>query len=78
MDPLGQISFPREEAVRRLNPVTEGVRARPADRARREWITITGLSASTARGDIYAFIFDQKGLVAGIELQGSKITKIEK
>jgi len=37
-----------------------------------------GLSTSTARDDIYAFIFDQKGLMAGLGLQGSKITKIEK
>lgn len=37
-----------------------------------------GLSTSTARDDIYAFIFSQKGLMAGLGLQGSKITKIEK
>jgi lipid-binding SYLF domain-containing protein len=37
-----------------------------------------GLSTSTARDDVYAFIFDQKGLMAGLGLQGSKITKIEK
>jgi lipid-binding SYLF domain-containing protein len=37
-----------------------------------------GLSTSTARDDIYAFIFDQKGLMAGLGLQGSKITRIEK
>lgn len=37
-----------------------------------------GLSTSTARDDVYAFIFSQKGLMAGIGLQGSKITKIEK
>ena len=37
-----------------------------------------GLSTSTARDDIYAFIFDQKGLMAGLGLQGSKITKIKK
>jgi len=36
------------------------------------------LSTSTARDDIYAFIFDQKGLMAGLGLQGTKITKIEK
>jgi lipid-binding SYLF domain-containing protein len=34
------------------------------------------LSTSTAFQDIYAFIFDQTGLMAGIGLQGSKITKI--
>ncbi len=36
------------------------------------------LSTTTARSGIYAFIFDQKGLMAGIGLQGSKITKINK
>jgi lipid-binding SYLF domain-containing protein len=35
-----------------------------------------GLSTSTVRDDIYAFIFDQKGLMAGLGLQGSKITRI--
>ena len=34
------------------------------------------LTSSTAKEDIYAFIFGQKGLMAGIGLQGSKITKI--
>jgi lipid-binding SYLF domain-containing protein len=34
------------------------------------------LTTSTARDDIYAFIFGQKGLMAGVGLQGSKITKI--
>ncbi len=36
------------------------------------------LSTTTARSDVYAFFFDQKGLMAGIGLQGSKITKINK
>jgi lipid-binding SYLF domain-containing protein len=34
------------------------------------------LTTTTGRSDIYAFIFSQKGLMAGIGLQGSKITKI--
>lgn len=34
------------------------------------------LTTSTAKEDVYAFIFGQKGLMAGIGLQGSKITKI--
>jgi lipid-binding SYLF domain-containing protein len=34
------------------------------------------LTTSTARDDIYAFIFGQKGLMAGVGLQGSKITRI--
>jgi lipid-binding SYLF domain-containing protein len=34
------------------------------------------ISTLTAKADIYAVIFDQKGLMAGIGLQGSKITKL--
>jgi lipid-binding SYLF domain-containing protein len=34
------------------------------------------LSTTTARSDVYAFFFSQKGLMAGLGLQGSKITKI--
>ncbi|MFI5340144.1 MAG: YSC84-related protein [Candidatus Methylomirabilales bacterium] len=37
-----------------------------------------GLSTTSARADVYDFIFDQKGLMAGLGLQGSKITKIDK
>jgi lipid-binding SYLF domain-containing protein len=36
------------------------------------------LTTTTAKSDIYAFFFDQKGLMAGLGLQGTKITKIEK
>ena len=36
------------------------------------------LTTTTAKSDIYAFFFNQKGLMAGIGLQGSKITKINK
>lgn len=36
------------------------------------------LTTTTAKSDIYAFFFNQKGLMAGIGLQGSKITKIKK
>jgi lipid-binding SYLF domain-containing protein len=32
----------------------------------------------TTKDDIYAFIFSQKGLMAGIGLQGNKITKLAK
>ena len=35
----------------------------------------TSLSTTTAREGIYAFFFDQKGLMAGVGLQGTKITK---
>lgn len=35
------------------------------------------LNTLTAKADIYAIIFDQKGLMAGIGLQGSKITKLK-
>lgn len=34
------------------------------------------LSTTTAKDGIYAYIFDQKGLMAGVGLQGSKITKL--
>lgn len=34
------------------------------------------LTTTTGRSDVYAFIFGQKGLMAGVGLQGSKITKI--
>jgi lipid-binding SYLF domain-containing protein len=34
------------------------------------------LTTTTARDDVYAFIFGQKGLMAGVGLQGSKITRI--
>jgi lipid-binding SYLF domain-containing protein len=38
----------------------------------------SSLSTTTAKSDIYAFFFDQKGLMAGIGLQGTKVTKINK
>lgn len=34
------------------------------------------LSSTTITQDVYAFIFDQKGLMAGVGIQGSKITKL--
>ena len=34
------------------------------------------LSTTTLHDDVYAFIFGQKGLMAGIGIQGSKITRI--
>jgi len=36
------------------------------------------LTTTTAKDDIYAFIFGQKGLMGGLGLQGTKITKIKK
>jgi lipid-binding SYLF domain-containing protein len=35
------------------------------------------LSTTTLQHDAYAFIFDQQGLMAGIALEGSKISRIE-
>ena len=35
-----------------------------------------GISSTTARSDVYAFFFDQQGLMAGLGLQGTKITRI--
>ena len=34
------------------------------------------LTTTTAKDDIYAFIFGQKGLMAGLGIQGNKITRI--
>ena len=34
------------------------------------------LTTTTLKDDVYAFIFSQKGIMAGIGIQGSKITKI--
>lgn len=37
-----------------------------------------GISTTTAGSDVYAFFFDQEGLMAGLGLQGTKITRIKK
>jgi lipid-binding SYLF domain-containing protein len=34
------------------------------------------LTSMNAKEDVYAFIFGQKGLMAGIGLQGNKITQL--
>jgi len=36
------------------------------------------LSTSTLKDDAYAFIFSQQGLMAGISIEGSKISRIER
>ena len=36
------------------------------------------LTTTTANKDIYGFIFDQKGLMAGMGLQGSKIVRVDR
>lgn len=36
------------------------------------------LSTSTLKDDAYAFIFGQQGLMAGVSIEGSKITKIKR
>ena len=36
------------------------------------------ITTNTITSDVYAFIFSQKGLMAGIGIQGSKITKVRK
>ena len=38
--------------------------------------TAKSATTTTGRSDVYAFIFGQKGLMAGLGLQGSKITRI--
>jgi len=37
-----------------------------------------GITTTTASADVYAFFFDQEGLMAGLGLQGTKITRIKK
>lgn len=34
-------------------------------------------TTTTAQAEIYAFFFDQKGLMGGLGLQGTKVTKID-
>ena len=36
------------------------------------------LSTTTLKDDAYAFIFDQKGLMAGVSIEGSKVSKIKR
>jgi len=36
------------------------------------------LSTSTLKDDAYAFIFDQQGLMAGVNIEGSKISRIKR
>jgi lipid-binding SYLF domain-containing protein len=36
------------------------------------------MTSTTLQSDIYAFFFDQKGLMGGLGLQGTKITKLHK
>ena len=36
------------------------------------------LTTTTVQDDVYAFVFRQKGLMAGVKLQGSKITRISR
>jgi len=38
----------------------------------------TSKTSTTLQADIYAFFFDQKGLMGGLGLQGTKINKIKK
>jgi len=35
------------------------------------------LTTKTAKSDIYAFTFGQKGMMAGLGLQGTKVSKLE-
>ena len=36
------------------------------------------LSSSTLKGDAYAFIFDQQGLMASLSIEGTKISRIKR
>ena len=35
------------------------------------------LSSSTLQDDAYAFIFDQKGLMAGVSIEGTKVSRVQ-
>lgn len=37
-----------------------------------------GISTTSAQSDMFAFFFNQKGLMAGLGLQGTKVSKIKK
>jgi lipid-binding SYLF domain-containing protein len=37
----------------------------------------TSMTSINTQADIYAFIFSQKGLMAGVGIQGNKITKLD-
>ena len=36
------------------------------------------LSSTTLQDDAYAFIFGQQGLMAGVSIEGSKVSRIER
>jgi lipid-binding SYLF domain-containing protein len=36
------------------------------------------LSSTTLKGDVYAFIFSQQGLMAGVSIEGTKISRIKR
>ena len=36
------------------------------------------LSTTTLKDDAYAFVFDQKGLMAGVSIEGTKVSKIKR
>ncbi|MNZ81880.1 hypothetical protein D3C78_1005640 [compost metagenome] len=36
------------------------------------------LSSSTLKDDAYAFVFDQQGLMAGVSIEGTKISQIKR
>jgi lipid-binding SYLF domain-containing protein len=36
------------------------------------------LSTSTLREDAYAFVTDQQGLMAGVSLEGTKVTRVKR
>jgi len=38
----------------------------------------SSMTTTTAQSEIYAFFFDQKGLMGGLGLQGTKVTRIHK
>lgn len=62
---------PREQRER-FSSSRRRIRARFA-RSPKSFLALT---TTTLKGDAYAFFFDQSGLMAGLGLQGTKITKV--
>jgi lipid-binding SYLF domain-containing protein len=71
--------FMNEEALAQLDKA-QGfeVGAGPSVVIMDEGLAKTTTTTTTLKDDIYAFIFSQKGLMAGVGLQGNKITKIDR
>lgn len=52
--------------------------AGPISAGEPEKAMVRSMTSTTISQDVYAFVFDQKGLMGGVAIQGSKITRIAK